>query len=387
MGAIEKDINALVDLFQKDEATIRQIIETNPASFLARVLQVQHEIENNQPANKIVQQTALYGANPKWYEFLINQLTAAVNPENVSDHFAVKIPRESEVAADENITTAEPPARSLDDAEEVIKPQENLSEAFVEARQEVQAGAENSDTAEAIKHTEFEAPVESIDTALMEIENPTIEPDNDGIAAHENAPAGEWDSQPGEPEQNEEQNLIEDTAKQNEDGIADESTQQAHVSALGVTDEKPTESQPEITAQEEPKLAGGNANADGEVAVPFEPLHTVDYFASQGIKLNEADLANDKLSRQVKSFTGWLKSMKKLHPGKLPEQDEVIQQIIQNAAEVSNVESDVLTEAMAEVFVKQNKKEKAVEMYEKLSLMNPSKSAYFAAKILSLKNS
>jgi hypothetical protein len=35
--------------------------------------------------------------------------------------------------------------------------------------------------------------------------------------------------------------------------------------------------------------------------------------------------------------------------------------------------------------IKQNKQEKAIEMYEKLSLMNPSKSAYFAAKIESLK--
>jgi len=117
----------------------------------------------------------------------------------------------------------------------------------------------------------------------------------------------------------------------------------------------------------------------------FEPLHTVDFFASQGIHLKEEDLEKDQLGRQLKSFTGWLKSMKKLHPGKLPEQDEVIEKIIQASAEVSNNEVDVLTEAMAEVLVKQNKKAKAIEMYNKLSLMNPTKSAYFAAKIESLK--
>ncbi len=117
----------------------------------------------------------------------------------------------------------------------------------------------------------------------------------------------------------------------------------------------------------------------------FEPLYTIDYFASQGIILNEEALKNDKLYQQVRSFTGWLKSMKKLHPGRLPEQNEVIERIIQNASERSNVGADVLTEAMAEVLVKQNKKEKAIEMYEKLSLMNPSKSAYFAAKIENLK--
>jgi len=124
-------------------------------------------------------------------------------------------------------------------------------------------------------------------------------------------------------------------------------------------------------------------NNDEEVA--FEPLHTVDYFASQGIRIREDMLTNDKLGKQVKSFTDWLKTMKKLHPGKLPEQNEVIERIIQSSAEESNADAEVLTEAMAEVLIKQNKQEKAIEMYQKLSLMNPSKSAYFAAKIESIK--
>jgi len=122
-----------------------------------------------------------------------------------------------------------------------------------------------------------------------------------------------------------------------------------------------------------------------ETEISFEPLHTVDYFASQGIKISEEDLTNDHLGKQVKSFTAWLKSMKKLHPGQLPDQNEVVEKIIQSASESSNQDAHVLTEAMAEVLVKQNKKEKAIEMYQKLSLLNPSKIAYFAAKIESLK--
>ena len=122
-----------------------------------------------------------------------------------------------------------------------------------------------------------------------------------------------------------------------------------------------------------------------DLAVPFEPLHTVDYFASQGIKLSEEALNNDQLGKQVKSFTAWLKSMKKLHPGQLPEQNEVIEKLIQTSSEASNQNANVLTEAMAEVLVKQGKREKAIEMYQKLSLINPSKSAYFAAKIENLK--
>lgn len=127
-------------------------------------------------------------------------------------------------------------------------------------------------------------------------------------------------------------------------------------------------------------------NPEAATELAFEPLHTIDYFASQGIKIREETLMNDKLGKQMRSFTDWLKSMKKLHPGKLPEQNEVIERIIQTSAEVSNADAEVLTEAMAEVLLKQDKKEKAVEMYQKLSLMNPSKSAYFAAKIESIKN-
>ena len=89
----------------------------------------------------------------------------------------------------------------------------------------------------------------------------------------------------------------------------------------------------------------------------------------------------------MKSFTAWLKSMKKLHPSKLEEQDIATEKQIQNSAEESNINTEVLTEAMAEVLIKQDKKEKAIEMYSKLSLINPSKSAYFATKIESIKSS
>jgi len=118
----------------------------------------------------------------------------------------------------------------------------------------------------------------------------------------------------------------------------------------------------------------------------FEPLHTIDYFASQGIKVIEEPINNDKLSTQLKSFTEWLKSMKKIHSHQLPGGDEQTDKIIQHIAEGSNTNTHVITEAMAEVLVKQDKLEQAIEMYEKLSLNYPAKSAYFAAKIESLKS-
>lgn len=125
--------------------------------------------------------------------------------------------------------------------------------------------------------------------------------------------------------------------------------------------------------------------ASDEETIAFEPLHTVDYFASQGIKITEEPVTNDKLATQMKSFTEWLKSMKKIHAPNIPGGDEQTDKKIQRIAEGSNTDADVVTEAMADVLVKQNKIERAIEVYQKLSLINPTKSAYFAAKINGLK--
>ena len=60
-------------------------------------------------------------------------------------------------------------------------------------------------------------------------------------------------------------------------------------------------------------------------------------------------------------------------------------QKVDQLAEKSLQEREVLTETMAEVWEKQWNAEKAIEIYNKLSLLEPLKSAYFAAKIEELK--
>ncbi len=117
----------------------------------------------------------------------------------------------------------------------------------------------------------------------------------------------------------------------------------------------------------------------------FQSYHTIDYFASQGIRLQQSDLSKDKFGKQLKSFTEWLRSMKKLPApsvSKLSAGDDPT--VIRNAAN-SIEEKEVLTEAMAEVWAKQGDEDKAIAIYTKLSLQNPDKSAYFASKIDQLK--
>lgn len=118
----------------------------------------------------------------------------------------------------------------------------------------------------------------------------------------------------------------------------------------------------------------------------FEPYHTVDYFASQGIKLSQEEIPKDKFGKQLKSFTEWLKTMKRLPVSELSKNiDSNSETKVQHLAEDSVHESDVLTEAMAEVWIKQGNKEKALKIYDQLSLLNPSKMAYFADLIEKLK--
>ncbi|HEX2846514.1 MAG TPA: hypothetical protein VHN59_08195 [Chitinophagaceae bacterium] len=125
---------------------------------------------------------------------------------------------------------------------------------------------------------------------------------------------------------------------------------------------------------------------ESKMELTFEPYHTVDYFASQGIRFREEDKPKDRLGYQLKSFTEWLKTLKKLPPSQIPvtatRQEE---KNVEQMAQVSITDREVVTEAMAEVWEKQGNAVKAQELYKKLSLLDPSKSSYFAAKIEHLK--
>jgi hypothetical protein len=119
-----------------------------------------------------------------------------------------------------------------------------------------------------------------------------------------------------------------------------------------------------------------------EPVLTFEPYHTIDYFASQGIRLKLDENPTDQLGKQLKSFTDWLRVMRRL-PQKEKEivPDRVAEQAIQSIAAHSIEGKEILTETMAEVLAMQGMPERARIVYEKLSLLNPGKSAYFAAKI------
>ena len=143
-----------------------------------------------------------------------------------------------------------------------------------------------------------------------------------------------------------------------------------------------------VQAIEKIELQDPNTNPASGTNKDFDfqltPYHTIDYFASLGIKINMEN-EKDELSLKVKSFTAWLKTMKRLQPGPETVTVKDIQSILNTQNDKENQPEAILTEAMAEVYLKQGLREKAIDVYDKLSLQNPLNSHKFADKISQIK--
>ncbi len=412
-------------------------VEEYPFSSLARYLLLRSYRETGNPGfEKHLKRTALYFNNHNWLQFQLNQVQPSqnsfvddsgskndLNENQFQNHFAVVTDEELNVSHNsENAAETEehfnPVTQTLGshiegypEVEDIYNGSpgdENInteSDDFTPGSQTLGSHIENILQAES--HTGYET-----NTPGIIYENEIIVPVTETLGTHlENIPGEEFQPAygtiPGEMPGNDEM-IVPDTQSlgshheyirhlPNEDHterISAEITEE-QIPASDAEIQEPVEqysTNNNLAENNSADVIFENSNTIGENSdthhsqIAFEPLHTVDYFASQGIKITEEVLADDKLGTQMKSFTEWLKSMKKIHPLKLQEENSLAEDIIQSAAEVSNIDIEVLTEAMAEVLIKQDKKDKAIEMYNKLSLINPSKSAYFAAKIESIKS-
>jgi hypothetical protein len=116
------------------------------------------------------------------------------------------------------------------------------------------------------------------------------------------------------------------------------------------------------------------------------PTLQKDYFASQGIDIDLTKVPQDKFTKQLRSFTAWLKVLKHADlEQNTPEIVEEQEKLISAIAEKANKAEDVITESMAEIWAKQGNKRKAIDTYSKLSFIFPEKSVYFASRIEQLK--
>ena len=379
------------DLFGRDSdslSVLEQNVKDFPASAIARFSLLYHYKKNNNPEfEKFADQTSLYFNNSYWLREQLSQ-------DGVAEPQAPVIVSEPAIMPDEPENLEEFISKNNLQAEENIERidenvgapiQEDITQHSHEYEfRESEAGVDKETQTKNGKADFLVSPDGDI-TDINTEETATHEEVSDPINGEDdhNGNADVNSHEPFLPAE------VENLPAENITSLNDPALETSEIPETVLIAETQEENH-FYESQEDPEnpKAGETTENEGieDDVVAFEPLHTIDYFASQGIKIKEDALTNDKLGQQVKSFTAWLKSMKKLHPGKLPEQNEVIERIIQSSAEESNADAEVLTEAMAEVLIKQNKVEKAVEMYEKLSLINPSKSTYFAAKIDILKS-
>lgn len=141
-----------------------------------------------------------------------------------------------------------------------------------------------------------------------------------------------------------------------------------------------------------------------------KPIFSEDYFLYQGIEIPEVanmrrePVKEDKSLMIVMSFSEWLMHFKtknerdkqdkedkkalktmwqkeKLAAALEEENEEIPEEVFNMAVNSITKEDGLASESLAEILQKQGKFDKALDMYRKLSLRNPQKSAYFATKI------
>ncbi|TWV97958.1 hypothetical protein [Chitinophaga pinensis] len=142
-----------------------------------------------------------------------------------------------------------------------------------------------------------------------------------------------------------------------------------------------------------------DTSSEPEGALTFQPLYSDDYFAYKRLKDPEhAEGLNEKGAAEMKSFTSWLRDMKQTFAEKASKKwyheqmqrsyedsnPEVSEKVEKMAMESITLNNDIVSETLAEIWARQQQYQTAIHIYQKLSLLNPNKSAYFAQKIKEL---
>jgi hypothetical protein len=370
---------------------LEELVEEYPSFGVGRYL-LSHKLqaEGAEHFNEETQKTNLYFTNPFWLQWLLQDAarpSGGIVPVRQRIEEEITQPAQWDAAGDAELPAEEVFAPVTDPTEETIdttvtresEPDETGGDMPAAEAQEEPAPPSAAD--ELMKSiAEFQEQRRSEQAgAIQEEEGPSM-----GVAGL----ALEQAEEPMAPEASVAgEAAVEETA-------VGETQEEAHSPAVEVSPEGPVA--PEETpahGQEadypaEPVVVA-EVNHTGEKAPEaplFEPYYTVDYFASQGIRLVLDENPTDKLGKQMKSFTDWLKVMRRL-PQKNRETipDIAAEHQVQAIAAHSIERREVITETMAEVLAMQGMREKATEMYRKLSLLEPEKSAYFAEKIEQLK--
>lgn len=174
---------------------------------------------------------------------------------------------------------------------------------------------------------------------------------------------------------------------------------------------EPLESEEEILNTEEKLILDETMIAEkSELDDLIQPVYVENYFQHQGIEVSDeipelVDEEEDEKSLLVMmGFDEWLLFLKKKNEAKKSEEedkamlrsmwqreklaaamgeedDNIPEAVFEMAINSIDKQDIMVSEPLAEIHVKQGRYDKAIEIYRKLSLQNPEKKTYFAAKI------
>lgn len=227
----------------------------------------------------------------------------------------------------------------------------------------------------------------------------------------------------------EQDELLPSFYEENEEPIGENEPQETQVAAVEeeAPEQKNKPSEIEATLDEAQQIyqqelpseekKAGKDNQEHQKDNLIKPIYTEDYFRHEGVEISNDLPAVEELNTEeeedeqtksslmvMMSFAEWLNHYKakskaqkeedddrkalktmwqkeKLKAALEEENDEIPEQVFEMAVNSITQDDGLASESMAEIYVKQRKYDKAIDMYRKLSLRNPQKNAYFARKI------
>lgn len=126
------------------------------------------------------------------------------------------------------------------------------------------------------------------------------------------------------------------------------------------------------------------ASSTIDIVDPKQSLMVVMPF-SEWLKYLSRLSVKEKAEEESKKSLRALWQKEKLASALEEETDEIPEEVFEMAVNSIVKKDDIVNESLAEVYVRQEKYQKAIDIYNKLSLLYPEKNTYFASKIEKLK--
>ncbi|MEO9209975.1 MAG: hypothetical protein ABI208_02705, partial [Ginsengibacter sp.] len=367
--------SSFLENFSRDIESLEKNVQEYPNSALVNFLLLSSYHNVSSPKyNSFQKKAILYFQNPAWLHFQLQQAKAESLKSEVKNFSEIEENSELNSSIPEIEEENKETQNSIINQEDEIVEESTIQDELQKVEEIYDTNfAEGEKPAEVLPPEEIENVNEDL-VILQEdeiVEESTTQDELQKVEEIENTELVEEEKSAEVLPQEEIENVNEDPVILQEDEIVEKIAPQdekKEVEEIGNIHALENENSDGISNKEEKQekkleeVIPTPENEEEELL--FQPLSMSDYFASQGISIKSEVIVIDKLGRQMKSFTDWLRDMKRLHGGKLPDQNPAVERMIQLTAEKSNVDAEILTETMAKILLKQEKPEKAIDLYK-----------------------